>query len=105
MKFDMLKNLIASPDNAQEYVRPVLSVGRKSVMLALFCFAEFMDSFIASALFPAINVMIVDLKLATNEATWIFAAYSATFAAFLLISGRVADIYGSSEHAVFPKKI
>ncbi|KAF9517779.1 hypothetical protein BS47DRAFT_1338969 [Hydnum rufescens UP504] len=77
------------------YVRPVLGSTRKAFMLAIFCFAEFMDAFIASALFPAINQMNSALKLGTNESTWIFAAYSATFAAFLLISGRIADIYGS----------
>jgi MFS family permease len=65
-------------------------------MLSLFCMAEFMDAFIASALFPAVNQMNEALHLGTNESTWIFAAFAATFSAFLLISGRVADIYGSS---------
>lgn len=66
-------------------------------MLFLFCFAEFMDAFMGSALFPAIDVLIKDLKIQSAEVTWAFAAYSATFAAFLLVSGRIADIYSASE--------
>lgn len=69
-------------------------------MLFLFCFAEFMDAFMGSALFPAIDVLIKDLKIKPAEVTWAFAAYSATFAAFLLVSGRIADIYSASECAV-----
>ncbi|KAF8308262.1 MFS general substrate transporter, partial [Clavulina sp. PMI_390] len=71
------------------------SQGRKYLMLFLFCFAEFMDSFIGSALYPAINVLETDLKVGPAEVTWSFAAYSATFAAFLLISGRVSDVYSA----------
>jgi len=64
-------------------------------MLFLFCFAEFMDSFIGSALYPAIRAIQGDLKVGDAEITWAFAAYSATFSAFLLISGRVSDVYSA----------
>jgi MFS family permease len=95
-----LSNLLKSPKTGSdgEFVRPVLSAPHKWFILFLFCFAEFMDAFIASALFPGINDMIRDLKLVPTDATWIFAAYSATFAGFLLISGRVADIYSASQY-------
>lgn len=54
-----------------------------------------MDSFIGSALFPAISTVQRDLDVGPTEITWAFAAYSATFAAFLLISGRIADVYSA----------
>jgi MFS family permease len=62
-------------------------------MLTLFCLGEFMDAFIASCLFPAINALREHLHLKPTEVTWAFGAYTATFAAFLLISGRVSDVY------------
>ncbi|KAI0042849.1 MFS general substrate transporter [Auriscalpium vulgare] len=77
------------------YVRPVLGKVKKGILLALFCLAQFMDAFVASALFPAIVALEEGLGIAANEVTWVFSAYSATFAAFLLISGRVADIYSA----------
>ncbi|KAI0042428.1 MFS general substrate transporter [Auriscalpium vulgare] len=80
------------------YVRPVLGKAKKGILLALFCLAEFMDAFVASALFPAIVALEESLGIPANEVTWVFSAYSATFAAFLLISGRVADIYSANAY-------
>ncbi|KAF8305923.1 MFS general substrate transporter [Clavulina sp. PMI_390] len=66
-------------------------------MLAIFCFAEFNDAFSVSCLFPAITPLSASLHpaLEATEVSWVFSAYSATFAAFLLISGRISDIYNS----------
>ncbi|KAF8305924.1 MFS general substrate transporter [Clavulina sp. PMI_390] len=71
------------------------SDARRYAMLAVFCFGEFMDSFSASCLFPAIASFSSALNLQPTEVSWAFSAYSATFAAFLLISGRMSDIYSS----------
>lgn len=46
-----------------------------------------------SALFSAIPVMTVQLGLSASESVWLVSAYQLTFAAFLLCSGRIADIY------------
>lgn len=73
----------------------LVSKQRRYLMLTLFCLAEFFDSFMASGLFPAINDIQIHLNVAPAETTWAFAAYSATFSAFLLISGRVSDVYSS----------
>jgi MFS family permease len=67
-------------------------------MLFLFCLAGGMDAFILSALFPAVNALEQDLHVDNSRITWTFAAYSATFSAFLLISGRVSDVYSASKH-------
>ena len=79
------------------YVRPVLGPWRKNTMLFLFCFAEFMDAFIASALFPAIPILESVLGVDEDLVAWVFAAYSCTFSAFLLISGRFSDVYSASK--------
>jgi MFS family permease len=85
------------------YVRPQVSNGRKWLMLFLFCLAEGMDAFILAALFPAINVLQQDLNVGPSQITWAFAAYSATFSAFLLISGRIADVYSARKsQRMFP---
>lgn len=81
---------------ADAYVRPQLSNARRYFMLGLFCAAEGMDTFIASCLFPAINDIQQHYDMKPTELSWTFAAYSATFSAFLLISGRVSDVYNSS---------
>ncbi|KAF8305931.1 MFS general substrate transporter [Clavulina sp. PMI_390] len=75
--------------------RVMPSNARRYAMLAIFCFGEFMDAFSASCLVPAIASISGALHLQPTEVSWIFSAYSATFAAFLLISGRVSDIYSS----------
>ncbi|KAI0045819.1 MFS general substrate transporter [Auriscalpium vulgare] len=85
--------IVVPPEAA--YVRPVLSKIHKGTLLLLFCLAEFMDAFVASALFPAIPAMERSLNIKANEIVWVFSAYASTFAAFLLISGRVSDIYSA----------
>lgn len=86
----------ATPD-PHPLPRPLPGKHRKYLMLFLFCFAEFMDSFIGSALYPAIRVIEEDLHVGPAEITWAFAAYSSTFSAFLLISGRLSDVYSASK--------
>lgn len=76
---------------------PALSKGRKGLLLAIFCLAQFMDTFNSSALFPSIIDTSASLDMSPNDAVWIFAAYQAPFAAFLLISGRVSDVYSASK--------
>ena len=90
---------------ADEFVRQKISKRRRYFMLALFCAAEFMDAFIASGLFPAINDIQNHLHVKPAEVTWAFAAYSATFSAFLLISGRVADIYSARKSYCGPQSV
>ncbi|KAG8820920.1 hypothetical protein FRC17_009983 [Serendipita sp. 399] len=70
-----------------------VSAARKIALLCMFILAEFLDSFNNSALFPAIPVLTSDLGLKVSEAVWVISAYQLTFAAFLLVSGRIADIY------------
>ena len=42
----------------------------------------------------ALPQMITDLDLSTSDAEWVNAAYSLVFASLLILSGRIADLYG-----------
>jgi len=69
------------------------STVRRYVLLIVFCFAQFLDAFNNSALFSAIPALIVSLGISESESTWMFSAFQLTFASFLLISGRLSDVY------------
>lgn len=71
-----------------------LSKSRKCALVIVFCLAQFMDAFNISSVIPAIPAISHDLSMKPNESTWLFAAYSATFAAFLLL---VSSVYVQSK--------
>ncbi|KAB5592439.1 MFS-type transporter [Ceratobasidium theobromae] len=66
---------------------------RKYILLSIFCLSQFFDTLNNAVLFPAIPVISHKLGLAESDSVWLFAAYQATFASFLLISGRISDVY------------
>ncbi|KAH7929188.1 MFS general substrate transporter [Leucogyrophana mollusca] len=70
-----------------------LSLAKKLVLLTMFCLAQFLDSFNNSALFSAIPALEVSMNMTESQSTWIMSAFQLTFASFLLISGRIADVY------------
>ncbi|QRV78217.1 major facilitator superfamily transporter [Ceratobasidium sp. AG-Ba] len=67
---------------------------QKNVLLAIFCLGQFLDIMNTSAMFPALPATSSAVGLTESDSVWLFAAYQATFAGFLLISGRISDIYG-----------
>lgn len=84
------------PNEATDNVKPDLSKvsrSRKLTLLGLFTFGAFLDSFNNSALFPAIPVIANELGFDPSETVWIISGYPLTFAAFLLMSGRISDVY------------
>ncbi|KAG1864990.1 major facilitator superfamily domain-containing protein [Suillus subalutaceus] len=70
-----------------------LSLARRLILLAMFCLAQFLDSFNNSALFSAIPRLEVSMGMTESQSTWIISAFQLTFASFLLISGRISDVY------------
>ncbi|KAI0654324.1 MFS general substrate transporter [Cubamyces menziesii] len=66
---------------------------RRYVLLLIFCLAQFLDAFNNSALFSAIPSLVTALDMSEAESTWIISAFQLTFASFLLISGRISDVY------------
>ncbi|EIW52899.1 MFS general substrate transporter [Trametes versicolor FP-101664 SS1] len=69
------------------------SPARRYVLLLIFCLAQFLDAFNNSALFSAIPSLVISLGMSEAESTWIISAFQLTFASFLLISGRISDVY------------
>jgi EmrB/QacA subfamily drug resistance transporter len=69
--------------------------GRRSLfVLILLCSAQFMvvlDFSIVNVALPAIQV---DLGFTTQNLQWIVTAYSLTFGGFLLLGGRIGDLFG-----------
>ncbi|KAI0704972.1 major facilitator superfamily domain-containing protein [Cytidiella melzeri] len=69
------------------------SAAKRYSLLVIFCLAQFLDAVNNSALFSALPSLVVDLHMSPNESTWIISAFQLTFASFLLISGRISDVY------------
>lgn len=65
-----------------------------SVVLALITLAQFMivvDATIVQVALPSIGK---EFDVSVNGLQWIITAYGLTLAGFLMLSGRIADIYG-----------
>ncbi|KAJ1301686.1 hypothetical protein OPQ81_008922 [Rhizoctonia solani] len=67
---------------------------QKNILLVIFCLGQFLDVMNTSAMLPALPATSQTVGLTESDSVWLFAAYQATFASFLLISGRISDIYG-----------
>lgn len=69
-------------------------VQRPALMLVVMCAAQFLNV----ANISSVNIALPDIatELGFSEATlpWVVSAYLLTFAGFLLVSGRVADLVG-----------
>ena len=72
----------------------VLTGKRRWIALAFLTLGVAMIILDATVVNVAIPSMIKDLNLTTNDAEWINAAYSLTFASLLILSGRMADRFG-----------
>lgn len=88
---------------------------RKKILLIIFCFAQFLDTFNNSALFAAIPPISAAIGISNADSVWLISAYQLTFAAFLLVvsvaqrllcghklklflqCGRLSDLYNPSE--------
>ncbi|KAN0078090.1 Major facilitator superfamily domain containing protein [Tylopilus felleus] len=69
------------------------SLARKVVLLLMFCFAQFLDAFNNAALVPAIPTLVRSVGITGSQLAWIISAFQLTFASFLLMSGRISDVY------------
>ncbi len=67
---------------------------RKQLLLAVCCLAQFMvilDVAIVNVALPSIQA---SLGFSATHLQWIVSAYTITFAGFLMLSGRAADLFG-----------
>jgi predicted MFS family arabinose efflux permease len=76
--------------------RKPMSNLRRYTLLLIFCLAQFIDAFNLSSLFSAIPAIKHDLNMSDIEAVWLISAFALTFASFLLLSGRISDVYDPS---------
>ncbi|KAF8991537.1 major facilitator superfamily domain-containing protein [Cyathus striatus] len=65
---------------------------RKNLILAILCLAQFFDIFNACAAIVSLPIITQDLNFPPGTIQWILSAYTLTFAAFMLVAGRIADI-------------
>ena len=73
----------------QVRIAETYSPARRYILLAMFCVAQFLDSYNLAALFTA-DTMVQSMGITEEESAWIVSAYQLTFASFLLIvSGSV----------------
>ena len=69
-------------------------VGRRGAALALLCVAQFVDVLDVNAVIVALHSIGEDLGFSRAGLQWVVSAYVLFFAGFLLLSGRVADLWG-----------
>jgi hypothetical protein len=73
---------------------------KKLLLLFFFCISQFIEAVNLCALFTSIVDIAPELNLTDSDAVWLLSAYQLTFASFLLLSGRVADVYNPSESSI-----
>ncbi|EJD00111.1 MFS general substrate transporter [Fomitiporia mediterranea MF3/22] len=66
---------------------------RRAILLAIFCLALFVDAFMTSAMIICLDSIGSDFNQSTSILSWVLTAYSLTFGSFLLLAGRISDIY------------
>ncbi len=71
-----------------------LSTGRRRLALSLLCLASFMAVVDDTIVTVALPSMRRDLGFSGADAQWIFNGYMLAFGGLLLLSGRVADLWG-----------
>ncbi|GBE80918.1 major facilitator superfamily domain-containing protein [Sparassis latifolia] len=70
-----------------------ISNARRYTLFVVFCLAMFLDAFNLSALFAATPVLESHFNMDESQASWVISAFQLTYASFLLISGRISDVY------------
>jgi EmrB/QacA subfamily drug resistance transporter len=65
-----------------------------ALVLAVVCIAQFMVVLDVSIVNVALPDMKLDLHMSQNGLGWVLNAYTLTFAGFLLLGGRAADLWG-----------
>ena len=86
-----------SDDNPREHHLIQLEPGRTVpswLVLAIVCVGQFMVVLDASIVNVALPSIQHDLHFSNTNLQWIVNAYTLTFAGFLLLGGRAADLYG-----------
>ncbi len=80
--------------NFEQVAPPLISGSRRWLALAILCLGVLMimvDSTIVNVALPTI---MIDLQFSDTSLAWVVNAYFLTFGGFLLLGGRLGDLYG-----------
>ncbi|KAG2355363.1 major facilitator superfamily domain-containing protein [Suillus spraguei] len=86
-----MSSLLPLSTNIHEPQR--LSLARKLILLVMFCLTQFIDTLSMSALLSAIPALEASMGMTEIQSTWVSSGFRLTFSSFLLISGRLSDVY------------
>jgi EmrB/QacA subfamily drug resistance transporter len=67
---------------------------RRWAVLALLCVAQFVDVLDVNAVIVALPAVGLDLGFSPEDLQWVVTAYVLFFGGFLLLAGRLSDLYG-----------
>lgn len=67
---------------------------RRWAVLALLCVAQFVDVLDVNAVIVALPAVGRDLGFSPEDLQWVVTAYVLFFGGFLLLAGRLSDLYG-----------
>ncbi|KAG9321227.1 hypothetical protein KVV02_008147 [Mortierella alpina] len=66
----------------------------KGLLLFLLCSAPMLDLINVNSVTIALPSILRDVHYAQNQLQWVMSAYALTYAAFLLVGGRLGDLFG-----------
>ncbi|KAJ3871151.1 MFS general substrate transporter [Lentinula edodes] len=72
---------------------PTLSVLVRLLLVAIFSWALFVDAFMTSAMVISLDKIGLELRVTASVIPWLITAYNLTFGSFLLLAGRISDMY------------
>ncbi|MDH2428360.1 MFS transporter [Sphaerisporangium sp. TRM90804] len=87
----------ARATDVQGRVSPPTNVGRirnASLLLAVVCAVQFLDAMDIASMGPALPLVQQELGMSPDTLQWVVSAYALGFGGFLLLGGRLADIFG-----------
>ncbi|KAI0692857.1 MFS general substrate transporter [Cerioporus squamosus] len=82
-----------SQSNSHTGPRVRISNARRYFLFAIFCIANLLDAYNLNALFAGLPALKAAFGLDEVDASWVMSAFELTYASFLLISGRISDVY------------
>ncbi|KAJ3563356.1 hypothetical protein NP233_g8991 [Leucocoprinus birnbaumii] len=92
-KEDDYENAVSSGDISKGPPETDISSVRRAVLLTIFCLALFVDAFMTSAIVICLDSIGIDFNQPASITQWALTAYNLTFGSFLLLAGRISDIY------------
>ncbi|MFJ8166764.1 MFS transporter [Streptomyces sp. NPDC096136] len=82
-----------SPPIARAVTPPAPVVKSLPLLLLVVCAVQFLDAMDIASMGPALPLVQADLGMTTSALQWVVSAYALGFGGFLLLGGRLADLY------------